>query len=296
MTDPGPDWRRLPSLSALRAFEAAARLGGFSAAGRALNVTHAAIGQAVRALEADLGVALLRRDGRGLRLTDEGERLARALREGFATIAQGVEALRAGARGALRVTTTPAFAESVLMPRLGDFWRRHPEIAVSVTPDAELRDLAREGFDLAVRSGPGGWPGVAAERLAAGQLIVVAAPALLADGGTDLARLPWLLVPGDGEEAAWLRGAGLDPDALAVRPVERSGLAVAAARAGYGLLFATDLVVRDDLAAGRLRTLPFPGLPAWDYWIVTPPGPRRPAVAAFAAWLRAQFASSDCFT
>src|SRR4028118_1529865 len=91
-----PDWRHLPSLSSLRAFEVAARQRSFSEAARALNVTHAAISQAVRGLEAELGTTLLRRDGRGLALTDDGERLARALRDGFGTIAAGGEGLRGG--------------------------------------------------------------------------------------------------------------------------------------------------------------------------------------------------------
>ena len=91
---PDPDWRHLPSLSALRAFEATARLDGFSAAARALNVTPAAVAQQVRGLEADLGVALVIRQGRGLVLTPEGARLSAALAEGFSTIAGGIDALR----------------------------------------------------------------------------------------------------------------------------------------------------------------------------------------------------------
>ena len=75
------DWKNLPSLSALRAFEAAARLSNFSHAGRSLNVTHAAIAQQVRALEAEIGAPLVRRSGRGIALTQVGERLAHSLRE-----------------------------------------------------------------------------------------------------------------------------------------------------------------------------------------------------------------------
>lgn len=299
MTD--PDWRHLPSLSALRAFEAAARLGGFSAAGRALNVTHAAVAQAVRGLEAELGAALLRRDGRGLRLTEDGERLARALREGFATVAAGVEALRAseGGRG-LRVTATPAFSQSVLMPRLGGFWARHPEVTVSVTPSPDLADLRRDGFDLAIRSGRGRWPGVEAEPLVEARFLLAGTPGLLARD-PDIARLPWILDrnagagidPADEWERGWLRAAGLDPDALAVNGIDSPMLAVSAALAGYGLIFVTDVVVAADLAAGRLREVPFPGLPRMAYWAVTLPGPRRPATERFVRWLRAELAAPE---
>ena len=79
-----PDWRHLPSLSALRAFEVAARHRNFSAAARPLNVTHAAIGQAARSLEAELGTALLRRNGRDLALTEDGERPTPGRRDSFA--------------------------------------------------------------------------------------------------------------------------------------------------------------------------------------------------------------------
>lgn len=111
-----PDWRRVSSRSSLRAFDAAART---------LDVSHAAVAYQVRALEADLGAALLRRAGRGLALTDGGARLARVLAQGFGAIAAGVEALRCSRqRQGLRVTSTPAFAQSILLPRLSDVWRR----------------------------------------------------------------------------------------------------------------------------------------------------------------------------
>ena len=84
------DWRNLPPLTALRAFAAVAELGGFSQAARALNVTHAAVAQQVRALESHLDTPLVSRDGRGMTLTEEGAALARSLTDGFATIATGI--------------------------------------------------------------------------------------------------------------------------------------------------------------------------------------------------------------
>ena len=90
---------QLPSLTSLRAFEAAARLGGFSAASRELNVTHAAVAQQVRGLEAALGVTLLARAGRGMALSPEGERLATALTAGFESISAAIEEVKAGEDG-----------------------------------------------------------------------------------------------------------------------------------------------------------------------------------------------------
>ena len=120
---PAIDWRLFPSLTALRAFEAAARLQSFSLAARELNVTHAAVAQQVRGLEDHLGRELLFRAGRGLALSPEGIRLAAALAEGFGAIAKGLAEVQAATPGALRVTLTAAFAANWLMPRLGRFWK-----------------------------------------------------------------------------------------------------------------------------------------------------------------------------
>ena len=109
------DWRDIPSLSALRAFEAAARLGSLSEAARALNVTHAAIAAHVRALETEFGQPLLRRSGRGMVPTQAGLELSRDLGSGFAEIAAGVRALKRGREDRpVILTTTPSFAENWL--------------------------------------------------------------------------------------------------------------------------------------------------------------------------------------
>lgn len=116
------DWRPIPSLSALRAFEAMARLGGLSAAARELNVTHAAIAQHIRYLEDFLTVKLAYRDGRGMRLTPSGSALSKALQDGFKTIAGGIRSVKVDHEARpLQITLTPGFAENWLMPRLGSF-------------------------------------------------------------------------------------------------------------------------------------------------------------------------------
>lgn len=282
--------QHLPPLSALRAFEIAARTGSFAAAARLLNVTPPAVAQQVRGLEADLGQALFRRVGRGQVLTEAGTRLAARLAEGFAAIAAAVDQARQAEAGrGLRISATPAFARFALMPRMERFWARHPDIAVSIVTDAAMVDLERDGFDLAIRSGAGRWPGVAAELLVASRLMLVAAPALAARSA-DLAALPWIADLNFAFERDLLARAGYDPDRLTLRPVEDMALVMDAARAGVGVLFATSEVAAEDLAAGRLVELPFPGLPDTAYWIVTLPGPRRPAAERFIAWLRADMA------
>ncbi|MCX7286669.1 MAG: LysR family transcriptional regulator, partial [Rhodobacterales bacterium] len=161
------DWRTLPSLTALRAFAATAETRSFSQAARALNVTHAAVAQQVRALEEHLGRPLVQRDGRGVGLTADGEHLAQALGEGFGAFQRGIEALLSGeADRPVRVTLTAAFAAQWLMPRLRDFWEQHPDIGLSMHPDARVVDLHRDRMDLAIRYGNGDWPGVEATFLA----------------------------------------------------------------------------------------------------------------------------------
>ena len=155
------DWRSLPSLSALRAFAALAQTGSFTRAGEALNVSHAAVSQQVRALEERLGVPLLPRDGRRGVLTAEGERLAAALDTAFLAIGRAVdEVTGADAWRPLQVTTTSAFAMSWLMPRLSEFRHEHPQIELMLNPTAQLVELAPGGVDVAIRFGRGsgaGW-------------------------------------------------------------------------------------------------------------------------------------------
>jgi LysR family glycine cleavage system transcriptional activator len=282
-------WNRLPPLTALRAFQAVAEAQGLSAAARALNVTHAAVAQQVRALETHLGVALVHRAGRGLALTAEGVALARALGEGFATIEAGVEALRGGADRPVKITLTPSFATQWLMPRLKEFWTRHPEIALSLHPDARVLDLRRDGMDLGIRYGNGNWPGVEARFLTSARMAVAAAPALMAGRKTlstaEMQAEDWFLTRDWPEQENYLRALGLDPGALSRTEFPDESLSLAAARQGLGSVVESFALLDDDLREGRLVLLhdSRDSLPA--YFLVTPPGPQRAQVRAFVKWL-----------
>ena len=282
----------LPSLTALRAFEAAARQGSFSAAGRELNVTHAAVAQQVRALEAHLGVPLAYRAGRGLALTDEGRRLAAALADGFGAIAAAVADLTEAERARpLRVSVTHSFAAQWLMPRLSGFWAKHPEIGLSLLPENRLVDLGAERIDLAIRCGRGDWPGLEVELLTPTHFAVVGAPALLGDAETltpdEMARLPWVIETGWPEQLAWMRSLGIDPEAIASHEVPTEDLALSAARQGYGLHVELSTLLDDEIASGRLRVVHrSTAADAMSYWLVTRPGPRKPALKAFLRWLK----------
>lgn len=281
------DWRELPSLAALRAFEATARLGSFSAAARGLNVTPAAVAQQVRGLESELGVSLVLREGRGIALTTEGGRLAEVLQDSFRAVSEAISRLRQGDRDrGLRVSATAAFGHAILMPRLAEFWALHPRVPVSVEAENRAVDLRREGYDLGIRSGSGDWPGLEVELLANNRFQLAASPNLLARE-PDITRLPWLLSSEFPDEYEWLRAAGYDPDRLNIINTPNGALAVTGAVHGYGLVFGTDAVLRSELDSGRLVNVEFPNLPNVSYYAVTLPGPRRPAVQAFIDWLRA---------
>lgn len=287
------DWRALPSLTALRAFAATAETRNFSQAARALNVTHAAVAQQVRALEAQLGRALVQRDGRGVSLTADGEQLAAALGEGFAALERGVEALRAGeADRPVRVTLTASFAAQWLMPRLRDFWGKHPDIGLSLHPDARVVDLHREQMDLGIRYGNGDWPGVTARYLASARLVVAGAPAILGDRSrlttAEMLAADWVLQRNWPEQDAYLRLLGLEPEALSRTDLSSEDLVIAAARQGLGLAVESRALIEADVSEGRLRVVHESPEDLPGYFVVTLPGPQRAAARDFLKWLASQ--------
>lgn len=287
------DWKKIPALTALRAFAATAEQRSFSQAARSLNVTTAAVAQQVRSLEKHLGVTLVQRDGRGMSLTAEGDQLAAALAEGFAAFVRGVEALSSGGLDRpVKVTLTASFAAQWLMPRLRDFWDRHPDIGLSLHPDSRVIDLHREGVDVGIRYGQGAWPGVEARFLASARLVVAGAPSIL--GGRtslppgDLAELDWVLASNWPEQDDYLRSLGLDPASLSRSTFPNEELSIAAAREGLGLVVESIALVESDIAEGRLQMVhdSRETLPA--YFIVTLPGPQRAATRTFLKWLGSQ--------
>jgi LysR family transcriptional regulator, glycine cleavage system transcriptional activator len=287
------DWRSLPSLTALRAFAATAELRSFSQAARVLNVTHAAVAQQVRALEDQLGRSLVQREGRGVSLTTDGEQLAEALGEGFGTMLRGIEALRAGeADRPVRVTLTASFAAQWLMPRLKDFWKKNPDIGLSLHPENRVVDLHRERMDLGIRYGNGDWSGLETAYLASARLVIAGAPSLIGARETlspyEMREMDWILSRGWPEQDAYLRGLGLDPEALSRTDLSSEELAIAAARQGLGLVVDSAALIEADVAEGRLRIVheSLEKLPA--YFIATLPGPKRAAARAFLKWLKSQ--------
>ncbi|MFW8595428.1 LysR family transcriptional regulator [Cribrihabitans neustonicus] len=284
------DWMHMPPLAALRAFSAFAETSSVVRAGAALNVSHAAISQQLRALEAHLGATLLDRSGRSLALTADGQHLARALHLGFGAIQTAVlEISAAGAARPLRVTCTPMFASHWLMPRLASFSAAHPEIDLMIEPSGTIAELKPGGIDVALRYGAGSWPGLETEPLLQSPMVVIAAPSLL-DGREvaspeDLLDYPWLEELGTSEASQWLRSRGVGEALRGSRTLLPGNLLMQAVRAGQGVAVSVRHFVTEDLAEGRLAEL-FTETDGRGYHIVTRPGVLRPAVRAFIAWLR----------
>ncbi len=291
---------RLPSLPALRAFEAVARLGSVARAAEELFVTPGAVSHQVKSLEEQLGYPLFARQGRGLAPTPEGERLAVVLNRLLVEVGRELEAIgRDRARPKLTVTGLPSFVARWLTPRLGGFIERNPEVELWVQSSKQVEQLAVGGIDLAIRLGAGGWRGVHAEPFFYDEcFMVVASPNLpggLPERPADLAGRS--LLRGEGEPwQPWFRQAGLDwPEPTQGLVFNDSGLLVQAAVAAQGVALARRSLVSDDLEAGRLvrlfddTSLPF----QWRYWLVTPtPPPHRPVLQTFIDWLKAEVQAS----
>lgn len=290
-------WRLLPPLAALRAFAAWAETGSMTAAGAALNVSHAAISQQIRALEAHLGLSLVNRSVNPPHPTAEGARLAEAARAGFAGMARAVADLTGADAGRpLQITTSPAFASAWLLPRLADFRTAHPGVSLMLDPTPELRPLAPGGIDLALRYGRGHWPGLTAHLMMPTPLVVVATPELVAhipQGDiAALANMPWIEEIGSDDTVTLFDGHGVTRLRGSTMSLPGS-MKVEAARAGQGVVITPRLFVEADVAAGRLRVL-HEVANGKGYWLVHRPDVLRPAARAFAAWvLRAASQESD---
>ena len=296
--------RSLPPLTALRAFEAAARLLSFTKAARELHVTPAAVSHQIRGLEKYLGVSLFHRTARRLVLTDQGHLAAEYFREGFDRLARGVDLLRAhDGGGVLSLSTTSAFATRWLVPRLGRFVRRCPGLDLRLKAGNQPIDFDHDEVDAAVRIGRGGLDGVRAIALFGESIAPVASPAFIRQHRirrlADLARVP--LLHDDSKRRAgrpagwseWFRAAGVrGVDTQPGMHFDDGHLALQAAAAGRGVALGRLAYAIDDLEAKRLKR-PFEPVLELDlkYYLLIPElRMTEPAIAAFRGWLEQEAA------
>jgi LysR family glycine cleavage system transcriptional activator len=296
-----PDMLAAIPLSAIRVFEAAARLGSFTRAAEELGMTQAAVSWQVKALERRLDQNLFERRARDVALTAAGERLARGAGEAMASLRSAVSDLTDTGEGVLAITTLQTFATHWLAPRLGSFQLAHPKIAVRVESASQVLDLTRSAFDIALRSGLGDWAGMEAVRLFPSLMTVLCTPKVLAKIApktpADLVDAPRIGL--DDEWAAWFAAAGVAAPAGSVTGQLRlagdaQSLEVAAALADQGLVLASPIMFSAEIAAGRL-VQPFEtvvGLGDQAVWLAYPKDRRRARkIAAFRDWILAAVAA-----
>lgn len=288
--------RKIPPLNSVRAFEAVARHQSFSAAANELSVTVAAVSHQVRQLEDGLGQKLLER-GRTVTLTPAGKTLYPLLRDGFDQIAQAFALISAPKEGdAIQVSTTRAFAERWLMPRLAKFNGIYPDIMVHIHASEKVVDMRSETVDLAIRYGPGdtGEPGPVLFR---DEYIAVADQSICPVGrqpvisdfhNRSLLAFKWknqaLQAP---SWSAWLAGVEHDTSRdFRISWYSEETLALHAVERGLGPLLCSNVLMDDELRSGRMRRVTGPTLSGFTYHLIedTRTDPRR-SLSLFRDWL-----------
>ncbi|MGV1790271.1 transcriptional regulator GcvA [Rhizobium sp. A37_96] len=285
---------QLPSLSALRAFEASARHLSMTLAGNELHVTPGAISLQIRDLESALGVRLFERRPRSLALTADGAEYFATMRTAFRLIREATAALVMRSKDTvLTVTCTAGFATHWLVPRLRRFEEAHPDIDLRISASHRVMDFQRDGIDIAIRHGLGGYEGLASEKLLDDEYVPICTPEMAVSLGPspavdDLAALTLIHDVYRRDWELWLQAAGATRVDATHGPVFTDGMgAYHAMKAGLGIALMRRSFVEQELA-DRTLIAPFPiGLAsAFAYHLVYPSGAlERPAIAALRAWL-----------
>ncbi len=291
----------LPSLQTLRAFEAAGRLKSYSKAAEELGLTHGAVSHRIRELEAQVGQTLFTRVGNSMQLTSAGQRLDSQVRQGLSLLEQAFIAPRALAKkqNHIVITSVPSLASTWLFARLAEFRTEHPDIDIELRVSEQLSDYKKEGIDLGIRLGGGGWTGLNAVKLFDEAMMPVCTPAyrdrLELREPADLARATLLRNPWT-PWARWFRAVGLDwPEPNTGPMFDDSPLLLRTALDGHGVALGRQWLAVDELRAGRL-VAPFDLAIRDDfaYWLTWPTGRNpNPSAARFREWLEAQAAAED---
>lgn len=289
---------KLPPMSAVRVFEAAARHQSFTRAAVELGMTQAAVSYQIKILEDRIGAPLFTRLPRQVTLTAKGQQLAPAVTEAFEALRTAFAGIEATAQTVLSISTLTTFAANWLVPRLGRFQQLHPNIAVQINISGQVVDFGQSDFDLGIRSGNGNWPGLEAHLLFPNLFTPVCSPELI-QGVTlkepsDVLRFP-IISPGDPWWQDWFAAAGVRDFDPSQRPDNNLGAQQfegMAAMAGQGFALINPYFFRVDLAAGRL-VQPFDLLATSErgYWLVYPKARRRShKIEAFRDWVLSEVA------
>jgi LysR family transcriptional regulator, glycine cleavage system transcriptional activator len=291
----------LPSLSAVRVFEAVARRMSFTRAAEELGMTQAAVSYQIKALEDRLGQPVFERRGREIALTRAGERLAGASTEAMTLLRNAFADLQASAEGVLAITALVTFTATWLVPRLGRFQLDNPQLAVRLDTSPRLIDLLHEDFDVGIRAGKGEWPGLVAHKLLPSVYTPLCTPELWERLGRpsrpdQLRGAPLIGMREDWER--WFEAAGAELPSAEIGPkvgYDSQHFDVTAAVAGQGVALASPIFFAPEVAAGRL-VRPFATVCTeghW-YWLVYPHARRQsPKIRLFRDWLLSELAADE---
>lgn len=284
---------RLPSLAAIQAFEAAARLGGFEPAGAELGVTASAIGKRIGTLEAQLDTVLFVRSRRGATLTPAGREYLEQVRSALGQLSAA--ALKARAEPPtelLRVVSTPTFARQVLIPYLPEFTDSHPQVDLEILFSVPYLEIAPPNADLWIRFGNGQYPGLHVQQLTDDEVFAVCSPGYQRRHGPferpeDLAHAALLRCPME-PWRPWFDQAGLDwPEPTQGVWLVDLGMVLAAAHAGQGVALSRKTLAAEWLNEGKLvRLFDVTSRGEFQYYLCHEQ--RRPlqgGARAFADWI-----------
>lgn len=285
--------RRLPPLSAVRVFEAAARHQNFTSAANELGMTQAAVSYQIKLLEERLGTSLFRREKGRVSLSETGRRIGPLVAKAFDDMDAAFGFARSSGEGVLSISCSATMGPTWLAPRIGAFQLKAPDIAVRLHTSNAVVDFAREDVDVAIRAGRGEWPGLCAHFLMRMPLMVFASPAFLqehpsirtVDGVMRHARIS----PDDSWWTIWRDQVGGQLVDGAPRGI-RMDTQVAegqAAIAGAGLAVLNPIFWRSEVESGRLApVMDACAFDPADFWLVYPEHHRNARkIRLFREWL-----------
>ncbi|HEY9039123.1 MAG TPA: LysR substrate-binding domain-containing protein [Roseovarius sp.] len=293
--------RFLPSIASLRALEALDRLGSATAAAEALALTQSAVSRQIQALEEQLGVSLIVRDGRRIALTPDAVQYAAEVRAALNQIAQASLKLAVNpSGGALNLAILPTFGMRWLVPRLPDFARSHPEVTLNLSTRIKPFNFATEPFDAAIYFGADDWPGTQSMRLRGEAVVAVCAPELLEakppSSAASLLEMPLMHIETrpDGWRA-WFAAQGIETERVTGTIYDQFSTITQAALHGLGVALLPEYLAKVDIAAGRLVVAwggPTPSPGAYHLiWPDTKTGDG--ALTKFRDWLATQIGEDD---
>jgi len=284
-------------LRAIAVFHVVARCGSLSKAAAELCVTPSAVSQQIQALEVYLGTTLLTKAGRGIVLTEAGERYMEMIGDQVDQISEATQRIRGfRSRSILTVRATPTLGSKWLLPRLKGFIDANPNVELRLNGTTEPTDFSRETVDVEIRHGEGRWPGLFVEGLAEESFLPVCSPSYCAAASIGAAEVPQhrLIhsVKSQVQWAQWFLLAGVPPVSDWSRILfDRSHMAIDAAADGFGLALESTLMMWRELHDGTL-VCPVrdpPCVRQTTQWIVCPfDYLQKPKVGLFLDWLRSE--------